>query len=45
VTVDFQRIAASPRGRFVGAVVQLTGVRRFGNALRKMLERLALPPG
>jgi hypothetical protein len=45
VSVDFQRIAASPRGRLVGAVVQLTGVRRFGNALRETLARLALPPG
>ena len=45
VAVDFQRIAASPRGRFVGVVVQLTGVRRFGNALRETLSRLALPPG
>ena len=44
VAVDFQRIAASPRGRFVGAVVQLTGVRRFGNALRETLARFALPP-
>jgi hypothetical protein len=45
VAVDFQRIAASPRGRFVGAVVQLTGVGRFGKDLRETLSRLALPPG
>jgi hypothetical protein len=44
VAVDFQRIAASPRGRFVGAVVQLTGVGRFRNELRETLSRLALPP-
>lgn len=40
VAVDFQRIATSLRGRFVGAVVQLTGVRRFGGDLRVTLERL-----
>lgn len=40
VAVDFQRIAASPRGRFVGLVVQLTGTRRFANDLRGTLERL-----
>ena len=45
VAVDFQRIAASPRGRFVGAVVQLAGARRFGNALRETLARLALRGG
>ncbi len=43
VAVDFQRIAASPRGRFVGAVVQLTGAGRFGKDLRETLSRLALP--
>lgn len=42
VAVDFQRIAASPRGRFVGAVVQLTGVGRFGRDLGETLARLAL---
>ena len=42
VAVDFQRIAASPRGRFVGVVVQLTGVRRFSKDLRETLTRLAL---
>jgi hypothetical protein len=41
VAVDFQRIAASPRGRFVGAVVQLTGVGRFGRDLGETLSRLA----
>jgi hypothetical protein len=40
VAVDFHRIATSARGRFVGAVVQLTGARRFGNDLRVALERL-----
>ncbi len=43
VAVDFRRIAASPRGRFVGAVVQLTGVGRFSKDLRETLTRLALP--
>lgn len=41
VAVDFQRIAASPRGRLVGAVVQITGVGRFGRDLRETLARLA----
>jgi len=41
VAVDFQRIAASPRGRLVGMVVQLTGVGRFGRDLRETLARLA----
>ncbi len=41
VAVDFQRIAASPRGRLVGVVVQLTGVGRFGRDLRETLARLA----
>lgn len=45
VAVDFQRIAASPRGRFVGAVVQLTGVGRFSKDLREALARLALSSG
>jgi hypothetical protein len=40
VAVDFQRIAASPRGRFVGAVVQLTGARRFARNLSVTLDRL-----
>ncbi len=41
VAVDLQRIATSPRGRFVGAVVQLTGVRRFTKDLAVTLDRLA----
>jgi hypothetical protein len=41
VAVDFQRIATSLRGRFVGVVVQLTGKRRFAADLRKTLDRLA----
>jgi hypothetical protein len=45
VAVDFQRIAASPRGRFVGAVVQLSGVGRFSKDLRETLARLALSSG
>ena len=40
VAVDFRRIARSARGRFVGAVVQLTGARRFGGELRIALDRL-----
>ncbi len=43
VVVDFQRIAASPRGRVVGVVVQLTGVGRFGRDLRETLAHLARP--
>ncbi len=41
VEVDFQRNAASPRGRLVGIVVQLVGVGRFGRDLRETLARLA----
>ena len=41
VVVDFQRIATSLRGRFVGVVVQLTGVGRFGRDLSETLTRLA----
>jgi len=41
VSVDFQRIAATPKGRFVGAVVQLTGARRFAADLAETLARLA----
>ena len=41
VAVDFERIATSPRGRFVGAVVQLTGVGRFTRDLRETMSRLA----
>jgi hypothetical protein len=40
VSVDFQRIARSARGRLVGAAVQLTGARRFGGELRVALARL-----
>jgi hypothetical protein len=40
VAVDFQRIASSPRGRLVGAVVQLGGARRFRADLAVTLERL-----
>ena len=40
VAVDFQRIARSPRGRFVGFIVQLTGARRFAGELRIALDRL-----
>lgn len=41
VAVDFQRTAASLRGRFVGVVVQLTGTRRFTKDLHETLDRLA----
>jgi hypothetical protein len=44
VAVDFQRIAASPRGRLVGFMVQLAGARRFAADLRETLERLARSP-
>jgi|GEM_PF-239281 len=44
VAVDFQRIAASPRGRLVGFAVQLTGARRFAADLRETLARLARSP-
>ncbi len=44
VAVDFQRIATSLRGRFVGAVVQLTGTRRFRADLGETLDRLARTP-
>jgi hypothetical protein len=44
VEVAFQRIATSLRGRFVGAVVQLTGTRRFAADLRETLDRLARSP-
>ncbi len=40
VAVDFQRIAASPRGRLVGAGVQLGGARRFARDLKVTLDRL-----
>ena len=41
VAVDFQRIAASLRGRVVGVAVQLGGARRFAADLRVTLDRLA----
>jgi hypothetical protein len=44
VTVDFQRVATSARGKFVGFVVQLTGSRRFAAELRQTLDRLATSP-
>ncbi len=44
VGVDFQRIASSPKGRLVGAIVQLTGSRRFAQQLRETLARLAALP-
>jgi hypothetical protein len=44
VSVDFQRIAVSPRGRLVGAIVQLTGKRRFAADLAVTLDRLAASP-
>jgi hypothetical protein len=44
VAVDFQRIGTSLRGRFVGAVVQLTGTRRFKADLGQTLDRLAGTP-
>jgi hypothetical protein len=40
VEVDLHRIAKSPRGLFVGALVQLMGARRFGRELRTALERV-----
>ena len=45
VTVDFQRIARTARGRLVGAIVQLTGARRFAGELRTALDRLASSTG
>lgn len=44
VEVDFLRIASSLRGRFVGAVVQISGRRRFAADLRETLDRLARSP-
>jgi hypothetical protein len=44
VAVDFQRIAASLRGRMVGVAVQLGGARRFAADLRETLDRLARHP-
>jgi hypothetical protein len=44
VAVDFQRIAASARGRLIGLLVQLIGARRFTADLRETLDRLARSP-
>jgi hypothetical protein len=44
VAVDFQRIAASPRGVLVGVLVQLAGASRFTKDLRETLDRLARRP-
>lgn len=44
VAVDFQRVATSARGKFVGFAVQLTGSRRFAAELRQALDRLAKAP-
>jgi hypothetical protein len=44
VDVDLHRIARSPRGFLVGAVVQLMGKRRFAAELRTALARLAAEP-
>jgi polyketide cyclase/dehydrase/lipid transport protein len=41
VEVDLHRIARSPRGFLVGALVQLMGRRRFSAELRTALARLA----
>ncbi|MFL5674649.1 MAG: hypothetical protein ACJ779_06565 [Chloroflexota bacterium] len=40
VAVDFQRTAASLRGRLVGVLVTLAGARRFRSELRQAMERL-----
>ena len=46
VAVDFQRIAASLRGRAVGALVQLAGARQFRKDLGVTLDRLShMAPG
>jgi hypothetical protein len=44
VAVDFQRVASSARGKFVGFAVQLTGSKRFSAELRETLDRLARLP-
>jgi hypothetical protein len=41
VAVEFQRIAASLRGRVVGALVQVAGARQFRKDLGVTLERLS----
>jgi polyketide cyclase/dehydrase/lipid transport protein len=45
VEVDLHRIARSPRGALVGALVQLMGKRRFTAELQTALTRLAAEPG
>jgi hypothetical protein len=44
VEVDLHRMARSPRGFLVGAIVQLMGKRRFSAELRTALARLAAEP-
>lgn len=44
VEVDLHRIARSPRGFLVGALVQLMGKRRFSAELRTALARVAAEP-
>src|SRR2546423_3844985 len=44
VEVDLHRIARSPRGYLVGALVELVGKRRFAGELRTVLARLAAEP-
>ena len=46
VVVDFQRIATTLKGRFVGAALEVVGERRFAGELRETLRRLAVagPP-
>ncbi len=41
VVVDFQRIATTLKGRFVGAALEVIGERRFAGELRETLRRLA----
>jgi hypothetical protein len=41
VVVDFQRIATTLKGRFVGAALEVVGERRFASDLRETLRRLA----
>jgi hypothetical protein len=41
VAVDFQRIAATLRGRTVGALVQVAGARQFRKDLGVTLDRLS----
>jgi len=44
VEVDLHRIARSPRGFLVGALVQVMGKRRFGAELQTALARLVAEP-